>query len=94
MERDRSKFIEVIKEGWRVKKQTSENILQHSVLKRMDEEYENNKAVLCHRLCGAGNGGFFLIFCDKGAKSRHKKGTSLKIDIDFDGAKVVYGGGK
>ena len=32
----------------------------------MDEELIENKSVIAHKLCGAGNGGFFLTFSKKG----------------------------
>ena len=31
----------------------------------MDKTLEENDTVLAHRLCGAGNGGFFLTFSKK-----------------------------
>ena len=32
----------------------------------MDAELFDNKSVFAHKLCGAGNGGFFLTFSKKG----------------------------
>ena len=31
----------------------------------MDDELFDNKSVFAHKLCGAGNGGFFLTFSTK-----------------------------
>ena len=44
---------------------------------------ENHPDVLAHRLCGAGNGGFFLIFSKKEYVNIDNK--ALKITIDNTG---------
>ena len=31
----------------------------------MDKEFSQNNTVIAHKLCGAGNGGFFLVFSEK-----------------------------
>ena len=43
----------------------------------MDQELFENKSVFAHKLCGAGNGGFFLTFSKK-----------EKLDIPFDCVKL------
>ena len=52
----------------------------------MDKAIEENETVLAHRLCGAGNGGFFLCF----SKSNTLKipYQSVRIYIESNG---VYG---
>ena len=52
-------------------------ITQNQVIKDMDKVLEENDTVLAHRLCGAGNGGFFLAFS--------KRGT---LDVPYDAVKV------
>ena len=92
---DRDKFVEVIKEGWRIKKTTSHFIASNEIVKDLDTFYENNTDVLCHRLCGAGNGGFFLIFCEKDAKiGTNRQMFYKKINIDYEGASTIYGDSK
>ena len=49
----------------------------------MDNQLENHPDVLAHRLCGAGNGGFFLIFSKKENVNIDNK--ALKITIDNTG---------
>ena len=44
---------------------------------RGDQELFENKSVFAHKLCGAGNGGFFLTFSKK-----------EKLDIPFDCVKI------
>jgi len=60
-----SKFIELINESWKVKKTTSNLILDNDKLKQLDDELINDPSILAHKLCGAGNGGFFLIVTEK-----------------------------
>jgi galactokinase/mevalonate kinase-like predicted kinase len=62
---DVSKFLGLMQASWEVKKSTSPLILENEKLKEMDRFLYKDKSILAHRLCGAGNGGFFLIFRDK-----------------------------
>ena len=49
----------------------------------MDEEISNNESVIAHKLCGAGNGGFFLVFSKKDKlKIPFNK---VKINVDING---------
>ena len=43
----------------------------------MDYVLENNETVCAHKLCGAGNGGFFLTFSEKD-----------KLNIPFECVKI------
>ena len=58
-------FIELIKKSWEEKKKTSEYILKNSILKELDNYLIENESVKAHKLCGAGNGGFFLVFSER-----------------------------
>ncbi len=49
-------------DSWKQKKETSFTITENEKIKQIDEELERNPTVLAHKLCGAGNGGFFLTF--------------------------------
>jgi len=57
-----SKFLHLVKETWEKKKETSPLVLENRKLSEMDYNLRKDKSVLAHKLCGAGNGGFFLIF--------------------------------
>ena len=46
-------------------------------IREMDAELFDNKSVFAHKLCGAGNGGFFLTFSRKG-----------QLNIPFDCVKI------
>lgn len=63
--RDYGKFLNYLNKSWIQKKQTSSIITENSVIKDIDENLSQNETVLAHKLCGAGNGGFFLVFSEK-----------------------------
>ena len=52
----------------------------------MDTELQNNESVRAHKLCGAGNGGFFLTFSEKNSLTIPHH--SAKIGVETHG---VYG---
>ena len=70
-------FLNLINDSWTQKKSTSSTILKNKWIREMDEELFENKSVFAHKLCGAGNGGFFLTFSKKG-----------KLNIPFDCVKI------
>lgn len=55
-------FHTIISRSWENKKKTSNLICSHPELVNLDTKLYNDSAVLSHKLCGAGNGGFFLVF--------------------------------
>lgn len=61
-------FAQIITEGWKAKKLSSKNVLKNSNIKDLDEQISNIKGYVSHKLCGAGNGGFFLCFVEKGVE--------------------------
>mgnify|MGYP001421511211 CR=1 FL=1 len=65
LEKDYDTFLGYLKQGWEEKKKTSDSIVENKKIKRIDEILENNDSVIAHKLCGAGNGGFFLTFSQK-----------------------------
>tara|TARA_B100000963_G_scaffold164241_1_gene142678 strand:- start:634 stop:1584 length:951 start_codon:yes stop_codon:yes gene_type:complete len=65
-EKDYDKFLHMIRQGWTQKKNVSYIITNNQIIKDIDKVLEENNTVLAHRLCGAGNGGFFLTFSHKG----------------------------
>lgn len=60
------KFMEVLNEGWKEKKRTGKTILQNPKIEELDNYIGNIDGCVSHKLCGAGNGGFFLSFFKKG----------------------------
>ena len=65
LQKDYDTFLGYLKQGWEEKKKTSHSIVENKKIKRIDEILENNNSVIAHKLCGAGNGGFFLTFSQK-----------------------------
>jgi D-glycero-alpha-D-manno-heptose-7-phosphate kinase len=59
-------FANLISEGWNAKKLTSKNVLQNPDIKELDCLIPKINGYVSHKLCGAGNGGFFLCFVEKG----------------------------
>ena len=76
---DAQSFLDIIREGWAKKKETSPMITQNVVISDIDNTLRRDKSVLAHRLCGAGNGGYFLVF--KKRDSRNELKNSLKIEM-------------
>jgi len=80
---DYKKFLNFLNLSWEQKKQTSSSITENSTIKSMDRYLQNNRSVIAHKLCGAGNGGFFLVFSEKNNLSCSY--FSVKINVVSDG---------
>lgn len=81
------KFIDLIKQGWISKKNTSPLIVQAEILTNLDNIFEEDKNILAHRLCGAGNGGFFLLFTEKNKIPLYDNIIKINIINQFDDLK-------
>ncbi len=79
---DLSLFNKVINRTWENKKQTSPYICENQTLIELDTKLKLDSRVLSHKLCGAGNGGYFLIFTDKNLQSELTK--------DYRNIKQIY----
>lgn len=78
-----TKVFDLFNQSWEEKKKTSDIITENETIKVMDKELNLNDSVLCHKLCGAGNGGYFLAFSKKG--DLNIPYHSVKIDISPEG---------
>jgi galactokinase/mevalonate kinase-like predicted kinase len=58
-------FFSIINEGWAKKKETSSEIMSNPTIQELDGKLSNDPSVLAHKLCGAGGGGYFLVFKKK-----------------------------
>lgn len=58
-------FHQTIKSTWVNKKNTSKYICENQIIRELDKKIQNDKSILSHKLLGAGNGGYFLIFTRK-----------------------------
>jgi D-glycero-alpha-D-manno-heptose-7-phosphate kinase len=86
-EQDVEKFIQTIKDGWDAKKESCPSVVDNNKVREIDKDLSSNSNVLAHRLCGAGNGGFYLVFTKKN-KWNFKKNT-IQVNIDNEGP-VAY----
>ena len=86
MSGDYEKFLYMIGKSWHQKKQTSSTIMESDTICEIDSILEKNDTVCAHKLCGAGNGGFFLTFSEKGCLKLPYH--CVKIDVEPNG---VYG---
>ena len=87
IKKDYDKFLYLMKQSWNQKKETSSVITQNQVIKDMDNVLEDNETVLAHRLCGAGNGGFFLTFSYK--DKLKVPYDCVKINVNPDGVSGI-----
>ena len=83
---DYDKFLYLLGKSWSQKKKTSSTIVENETIREIDSVLEDNDTVCAHKLCGAGNGGFFLTFSEKNTLTIPYE--SVKIDVETDG---VYG---
>ena len=86
MQEDYDKFLYLLGRSWHQKKQTSSIIAENDIICEIDFTLESNDSVCAHKLCGAGNGGFFLTFSEKDSLTIPY--DSVKINVETDG---VYG---
>ena len=86
---DVTHFNFVMKRSWENKKQTSKLICENKILVDLDKKLSYNKRVLSHKLCGAGNGGYFLIFSHKNSYLEKEYERCYKISISETGLKYV-----
>lgn len=85
---DINMFNIIIKNSWKHKKNTSNLICSNPVIEQIDEALSKSNKVLSHKLCGAGGGGYFLIFTKKNSKFDEFK-HSKKIQISETGLKYI-----
>jgi len=87
------RFGELMDRHWGVKKQLSRRVSDN----QFDRWYDLAKAsgAMGGKLMGAGGGGFFVFYCDNGAKPRVREAMAreglmeLRFHFDFEGSKVM-----
>ena len=65
MKENLDKFLFLLGKSCHQKKETSPSIAECDTIIEIDHVLEKNDTVCAHKLCGAGNGGFFLVFSEK-----------------------------
>ena len=76
-------FLNLLNRSWQEKKDTSSIITENKTIRDIDKILNDNKTVIAHKLCGAGNGGFFLTFSEMGTLKIPY--GSIKIDVESNG---------
>jgi D-glycero-alpha-D-manno-heptose-7-phosphate kinase len=85
LQKEYEEFLIYLNESWKQKKETSSMINENQKIMEIDEHLINNPLVISHKLCGAGNGGFFLTFSEKNKLTLPF--PSIKINVSLDGVK-------
>tara|TARA_Y100000310_G_scaffold342207_1_gene444289 strand:+ start:169 stop:1128 length:960 start_codon:yes stop_codon:yes gene_type:complete len=87
--RNEKDFFNIIQSGWNKKRKTSKLIQSNLKILELDASLKNCDLVKAHKLCGAGGGGYYLAFTEKGADlACHIKNfnkISFKINVDNKG---------
>lgn len=61
-------FMDLIRIGWQEKKKMSKGAMTNKLLVELDTWISSLHNCVASKLCGAGNGGFFLVFFEKGTE--------------------------
>jgi D-glycero-alpha-D-manno-heptose-7-phosphate kinase len=77
------KFLELLNYSWEQKKQTSSLITENQEIQKIDKVLTESEEVIAHKLCGAGNGGFFLVFSKPDTLKIPYE--SIKIGVESNG---------
>ena len=80
---DYNEFLNLLNRSWQEKKDTSSIITENKTISDIDKVLNDNETVIAHKLCGAGNGGFFLTFSEMGTLKIPYE--SIKIDVESNG---------
>lgn len=76
--------LDYLNESWEEKKNTSALIAANPTIRHIDAQLAADDKILAHKLCGAGNGGFFLCFTDKGVLEGGSLGN-VKVTTSTEG---------
>lgn len=72
-------FMQLMRDGWKEKKSTSDQIIRYQELKDMDEWLSGFHNCAAYKLCGAGNGGFFMCFFESGSSPGDPRFRKVKL---------------
>jgi len=81
--KDYLSFLELLNQSWDQKKATSSLITQNEKIQKIDKVLSDSEDVIAHKLCGAGNGGFFLVFSKPNTLKIPYE--SIKIEVESNG---------
>jgi len=72
-------FFKIMRDSWELKKRFSTKILGNKILVNIDAQLTIDKNCLAYKLCGAGNGGFFLAFYNKNIKPNFQNAKQIHL---------------
>ena len=92
-EKNEKGFFKMLNDGWNIKKQTSKSILGCQELLSIEKTLLDSKMINALKLCGAGGGGYFLLFVSKQHEDKFKifyqrnfvNNPMIKIKIENNG---------
>jgi len=84
---DYGSFLNYLNKSWIQKKKTSSTITENKSIQDIDVHLNENETVISHKLCGAGNGGFFLVFSEKDGLNIPYQ--SVKISVTSNGVSGI-----
>lgn len=70
--RDYATFERIFNAGWAKKKATSPLIANHEKIKELDQLFSQHAMIRAVKLSGAGGGGYFLLFCERGTEAEFR----------------------
>ena len=82
----------ILHSNWELKRQLASGISDAAI----EEMYERARAhgALGGKICGAGGGGFLLVYCPPESQERLGKGMAeyrpLPFQLERDGSKVIF----
>lgn len=80
-------FLKTINKSWDLKKKLSPLICKGD-LELIDRKILSDKRILAHKLCGAGGGGYFILFTEKNSTDLNQDYPGIKkINISKEGMK-------
>ena len=85
--KDYLSFLKLLNQSWEQKKATSSLITQNEKIQKIDKVLSDSEDVIAHKLCGAGNGGFFLVFSKPNTLKIPYE--SIKIDLESNGVSGI-----
>ncbi len=77
--------LDYLNESWEEKKRTSHLIAANPTIQELDSKLACDGRVLAHKLCGAGNGGFFLCFTERDAMRDDSQLGTVKVRMSTQG---------
>lgn len=80
-----AEFLRLLNESWEAKKKTSDLVASNVKIAALDTALARDESVLAHKLCGAGNGGFFLCITKKRTISGSENFGSVTVGLSGEG---------